>query len=491
MIAAQELEAQSRLVDDIAARRRDPLRFVKYVYPWGEGELADYVGPRAWQTKVLEGIRDHLQNPATRFQPLIVVVSSGHGIGKGACAAWVTHWAMSTCEDCKGVITATTEKQLRTKTWSEVAKWFRLAINSHWFTVETTRVSVREDGHELTWRTDAVPWSEEKTEAFAGLHNKGRRILVVFDEGSAISDKIYEVTEGALTDENTEIIWLVFGNPTQTTGRFREFFGKFKHRALTFQIDARTVEGTNKQQLNKWVEDYGEDSDFVRVRVRGEFPRAGSNQFIASDIVEMCRKYKAEGFAHLPKILSVDVARFGDDMTVIGTRQGRKLRVLSKLRGLDTVQVAERVIEQMKLEEPDALVIDGDGLGAGAIDTIKHRGFGAKLHEFHGGEQARDVNQYFNRRAEVWGALRDALKAGMEIPDDPELAQDLTAPQYGFSNKSQIQLEKKEDMKARGLSSPDLGDMAAMTYAIEIKVPVVEHKVEYKYPGEMNQSWMA
>src|ERR1039458_1186404 len=98
-----------------------------------------------------------------------------------------------------------------------------------------------------------------------------------------------------MTDENTEIIWLAFGNPTQNTGRFRECFGKFKHRWKTFQIDSRTVEGTNKEQINKWIDDYGEDSDFVRVRVRGEFPRAGSSQFIASDVVAARSEERREG----------------------------------------------------------------------------------------------------------------------------------------------------------------------------------------------------
>lgn len=123
--------------------------------------------------------------------------------------------------------------------------------------------------HDKRWRADAIPWSEHNTEAFAGLHNERKRIIVVFDEASNIADLVWEVAEGALTDEDTEIIWVAFGNPTRNTGRFRECFRKYKHRWKCAQIDSRTVEGTNKQQLQKWVDDYGEDSDFVKVRVRG------------------------------------------------------------------------------------------------------------------------------------------------------------------------------------------------------------------------------
>jgi hypothetical protein len=374
---------------------------------------------------------------------------------------------MSTCEDCRVVLTANTNSQLRTKTWPEVAKWFRMAINAHWWSVNATSITVRQRAHERMWRADIIPWSEHNTEAFAGLHNKGKRIVVIYDEASAIADKIWEVTEGALTDEDTEILWLAFGNPTQNTGRFRECFGRYQHRWKTFQIDSRTVVGTNKAQIEKWIDDYGEDSDFVRVRVRGEFPRAGSTQFIPSDAVAACRKYKAEGFESMPKILSVDVARFGADQTVMGLRQGRRFRILKTFRGLPVDQVAARTIELMEQERPDLTVVDGGGVGGGVVDVIRAHGHGRRLHEYNSGHAADDAVKYFNKRAECWGLMRDWLKAGVEIPDDPELETDLTGPDYFFSAKNQVQLEGKDDMKRRGLASPDKGDNLAMTFAVK------------------------
>ena len=286
---------------DLASFTHKPLVCAKYSFPWGEGELSDSGGPREWQSTILKHIGTHLREKETRHTPCQIAVSSGHGIGKSALIGMVIHWAMSTCEDCKIVGTANTGTQLATKTVPEVSKWFRMAINSHWWDVKATSITVREEEHKRMWRTDWIPWSENNTEAFAGLHNKGKRIVLIFDEASAIADDIWKVAEGALTDEETEIIWLAFGNPTQNTGRFRECFGKLQHRWKTFQIDSRTVEGTNKAQIEKWIADYGEDSDFVRVRVRGEFPRAGSNQFIPGDIVSECRKYKAESYASLPE----------------------------------------------------------------------------------------------------------------------------------------------------------------------------------------------
>lgn len=465
---AEQLSPEVMLAEDIASFSHDPLSHVKYVFPWGEGDLLNHKGPRTWQAEVLGDIRDHLRDPETRYQPLLLAVASGHDIGKTTEIVWVAHWGMSTCEDCKVIITASTAGQLETKTAPELSKWFRMAANSHWFDVFATSIRAKDPTHSDTWRTDLIPWSIHRSEAFAGCHNIGKRIIIIFDEASGIAPKIWEVIEGALLDENTEIIFLAFGNPTQNTGVFAEIFGKRKHRWKTRQIDSRTVEGTNKQQIQKWIEDYGEDSDFVRVRVRGEFPRAADNQFIPSDTVAACRHYQSVGWESFPKILGVDVARFGSDQTCIFLRQGRKCSMLLKTRGLSTAQTTDRVIDFLEREEADAVVVDSDGIGAPVHDQLVARGYSRKCHEFHGGHPASDPHAYFNRRAEIWGNLRDALKAGLEIPDDPELEADLTGPQYGFSSAQQVQLENKDDMKKRGLASPDMGDALAMTFAVKL-----------------------
>jgi hypothetical protein len=459
------------LAEDMADMTYDPVGFCGYAYPWGEGSLEGSSGLRGWQVSILDYIGAHLSNPATRNQPCLIAVSSGHDIGKSALISMVVNWGMSTCEDCRVTITANTGAQLATKTVPEVTKWFNLCLNKHWFSVKSESITSIEPGHEKLWRADFLTWSEENTEAFQGLHNKGKRIIIIYDEASAIADTVWNATEGVLLDEDTEIIWLAFGNPTQNTGRFRQCFGNLKHRWKTFQIDSRTVEGVNKEQIDKWIADYGEDSDFVRVRVKGEFPRAGSTQLIPGDVVAACRQYEAEGFDTLPKILSCDVARFGDDQTVIGIRQGRKFSIVDKYRGLSLTQTAERLIEHMDIARPDATVIDGDGMGAGVIDHLEYRGYTDRIFEFHGGETPDDTARYFNKRAEVWGLMSEALRAGMEIPDDPELETDLTGPQYGYNAKQQIQLERKEDMKKRGLSSPDLGDALAMTFAVTVNAP--------------------
>jgi hypothetical protein len=478
------------IVDDIGGFVHDPAGYVRYAFPWGEDRLANYTGARTWQREILETIGAHLRNPATRHQPLQIAVASGHDIGKSALIAMILCWGLSTHEDTKVIVTAGTKAQLDTKTVPEVQKWFRLAINADWWDLYATSVRAKDPGMEGSWRADFIPWSVARADAFQGLHNLDKRILIVFDEASAIDDKIWERTEGVTLDENTEIIWIAFGNPTKNTGRFRDCFGKFKHRWITKQIDSSTVEGTNKLKIKAYEEDYGFDSDFYRVRVRGEFPRAGINQFIPSDDVARCRKFKApDGWQEFPKILGVDVARYGDDQTVLMLRQGRKMTLLLKTRGLSTAQTTDRVVDFMERENIDMTVVDADGIGATVYDQLIARGYGKKTYQFHGGHPASKPTAYFNRRTEIWGLIRDALKAGVQIPDDPELEADLTGPEYGFSNQSQVQLEKKDDMKARGLSSPDMGDAAAMTYAIQLMAKPKPPKA-YDFPSG-NESWMA
>jgi hypothetical protein len=318
------------LAQDMATMSRDPLKYARYSYPWE---------PRQWQAKILDTVGKHLRNKATRFSPLQVAVSSGHGIGKSALVGMIIGWAMSTCEDAKVVLTANTFDQLRTKTWPEVSKWLKQSCTykAGWWTASATSITFTGDKRPV-WRCDAISWSENNTEAFAGLHNQGKRVVLIFDEASAIADKVWEVAEGALTDENTEIIWLAFGNPTQNTGRFRQCFGN-NSRWVTFQIDSRTVEGTNKAKIQTWIEDYGEDSDF-RQGSRTRRVSQGWHQSVhCSDLVAKARKFKASGYEALPKIGACDVARFGADRSVIGDRQGRKARIYGKYRGLDTVQL--------------------------------------------------------------------------------------------------------------------------------------------------------
>jgi len=459
-------DIDAEIIDLAAKHSRDPLGWVNVAYDWGHGELGRFNGPRSWQGDILGEIRDHLNSPA-RFQPLLIAVSSGHGIGKSAGIGMIVNWGLSTCEDCKIVVTANTDGQLRTKTSPEIGKWSRLSITSHWFDAQATSISSRDKEHTKTWRADMVPWSDNNTEAFAGLHNQGKRIIVIFDEASAISDKIWEVTEGALTDENTEIIWIAFGNPTRNIGRFRECFRRFKHRWVTRQIDSRTVEGTNKEQIAKWAADYGEDSDFFKIRVRGLFPSMSARQFISEADVSAAygRKLRPEQYSFAPKILTCDPAWEGDDELVISIRQGLAFRILERMPKNDNdLIVATKLARWEDEEKADAVFIDA-GYGTG----IKSAGDGLGRDWTLVWFQSEAIDKgCLNKRAEMWKLARDWLKEGGAIPEDPTLRDELQSPEIVPRLDGKIQIESKKEMKARGVPSPNRADALVISFAFPV-----------------------
>lgn len=464
-----------RIVALIASCARDPLRFVLAFFPWGEpGELEKHDGPDEWQAEVLAAVRDGIVDTS---QALRLAISAGNGPGKSALVAWLILWALATKPDTRGVVTANTDSQLRTKTWAELAKWYRHCLCRHLFNMTATAIHSTDPQHERTWRIDGVPWSERNVEAFAGLHNKGRRILVVFDEASAIPDLIWETTEGALTDEGTEIVWLVAGNPTRNSGRFRECWGRLAHRWRRWQIDTRRSKFTNQEQIAQWIADFGDDSDYVRVHVKGEFPRAGTMQFISSDAVIEASRREASANLYDALVMGVDVARFGDDQSVIYFRKGRDGRTHPpmKFRGLDTMQLAARVVDEYLQRNVQAVFVDEGGVGGGVVDRLRQLRVGNLYGINFGGRPDRAMPgeaaiAYANKSAEMWGSMREWLKAGA-IPDDPELVVELTGREYSHvmrDGRDAIQLESKDSMKRRGLASPDVADALALTFAFPI-----------------------
>lgn len=503
MSAQTELDAA--LATDLAQFYADPLGFVMYAFPWDTDRSLQLVelqspwrerygckfGPDAWACEFLESVgRDVTArgfDGVNAVAPIQYAVSSGHGIGKSAMAAWLGLWIMSTRPHSKGVVTANTGEQLSSKTWAGVSSWLSRCINKHWFTITTGKGAMRltHNDYPDSWRVDAQTSREENSESFAGLHAASSTPWYLFDEASAIPAKIWEVAEGGKTDG--EPMHFCFGNPTRNTGAFAECFGKGRHRWNTRQIDSRDVAITNKTLLNQWVADYGEDSDFVKVRVRGVFPSASSLQFIARELVDgaMGRQPLAERFIGRTCAVGVDVARFGDDESVIFTRVGRDgVGVpIKRFRELNTMQLASKVAEHMdyitSLGMMPVVFVDGGGVGGGVVDRLRQ--LNRDVVEVQFGGKADDPKKYLNKRAEMWAKAKEWLAIGC-LAKDEAMATDLTSVEYQYTTADQIQLESKASMKARGLASPDAGDALALTFAY----PVPEHQVPRESGGACN-----
>ena len=464
------------LLEWLAACNKDPIAFVMGAFPWGEPDSTlEHEAPDPWQLDILQLIKDGILDINTAVK---IAVASGHGIGKSTLVAWIILWGFTTLPDTRGRVTAGTETQLKTTTWAELGKWFNLFIGKDSFALSATSLRSKDPNREQTWRIDMVPWSETNPQSFAGMHNKGKRIIYIFDEGSTISDIIYETAEGALTDKDTEIVWCVFGNPTKNTGRFRELFPgqRYNKGWRTRQIDSRTVAITNKQDIADKIEREGDDSDYVRIRITGEFPRFGLLEFFSSEDIDAAAVREVSVQISDPLALGVDVARYGSAESVIFPRKGRDARSIpiECYRGINTVELASRVVQAQQRLHADGLFIDEGGVGGGVVDNIRALRFhcfgvqfGGKPDGAMAGLVGADGERYANKRAEMYGCGRAWMKTGA-IPNDPELIEQLKGTTYTFNNKDQIILTSKEDMMKDGKPSPDRADGFVLTFALPL-----------------------
>lgn len=486
------------LFEWLASVKDDPFAFAMGAFPWGEPNtiLAKFTGLEQWQIDILEDLRKGL---ITLNEAIQLAVASGHGVGKSALVSIIILWAFMTLPDTRGVVTANTETQLKTKTWAELGKWFNLCwfAKDH-FKLTATALLSRDESRERTWRIDQVPWSEKNTEAFAGMHNQGKRILLVMDESSAIADKIWEVAEGALTDDDTQIIWIAFGNPTRNVGRFKECFpgGVHAKHWKTRQVDSRTVSFTNKARFQKWIDTYGDDSDFVRIRVKGEFPRQGLMEFFAAEDIDAAMTREVTVSLTDPLALGVDVARYGANNSVIFPRKGRDARSIPRevFNGLNTVALAEKVFETRALLHADGIMVDGGGVGGGVVDNLRQKHlfvyevqFGAK-DDVGGAPWGNAGERYANKRAAMYGACRAWLKGGA-LPLDPELKRQMLSIRYTFNNKDEIILEAKEDLVDEDGTSISVDDIdgLVLTFAYPLAAHAMaggEHAMHRKQESE-------
>lgn len=466
--AAKAAEHYGQLVDQSASYAYDPYGWVMYAFPWGSGDLEGETGPDDWQRDFLINLGNRVTDNACPEGGVIrEATASGNGPGKSALVSWIILWSLSTFPNTKGVVTANTEHQLKTKTWAELARWHRACITKDLFELAATSIYWKAKEFEKTFRIDMAPWSLENTEAFQGLHNRGNRLICIYDEASGIDDPIWEVTEGSLTDKKTEIIWLVFGNPTKNTGRFRECFdgGDFAKRWVHRQIDTRTCRFSNKEQIAEWQEDYGEDSDFFKVRVRGEFPSKSANQFIPVSDVDRARRttLNPNQYSFAPKILTCDPASTGDNELVIALRQGLHFEILRVMEKNDNDMLIGEILARIEDEEQcDAVFIDF-GYGTGIHSYGKNLGRPWDLIKF--GEVSPDPACVFMRDY-MWNEMRKWLKDGGCIPEDKNLYWDLLAPESVPRADGKIKLESKDQVKKRlKKRSPDRADALALSFA--------------------------
>lgn len=451
----------------------DPYGFVLWAFDWGVGDLEGFEGPDVWQRELLEHIGEEVVSRAfdgvTPVEPIREAVASGHGIGKSAITSWIILWIMATRPNAKGIVTANTGDQLKTKTWAELGKWRLRCIVGHWFDYNSGKgsMSLSHRTHPESWRVDALTCREENSEAFAGLHAADSTPFYIFDEASAVPDKIWEVAEGGLTDGSP--VFCAFGNPTRNTGAFKQCFTTYRHRWNTSQIDSRTAKMTNKALIAQWAEDWGEDSDFFRVRVRGRFPNASDMQFMPGDAVTAAMKRGAGRYlGDDPLICGIDIARGGNDDCRIGFRRGKdaKSEKCYRITGegsRDSMRVISMLTTVLDRHKPDVTFLDETGIGGPMVDRLRQLGY--NVIGVHFGAKALNESLFASRASEMAFHCRQWLLDGGAIPDDPQLETELTSREYDHNSKDQLVIEPKKLMGRRIGCSPDWADQLYLTFA--------------------------
>tara|TARA_R110000737_G_scaffold236689_1_gene249090 strand:+ start:405 stop:1925 length:1521 start_codon:yes stop_codon:yes gene_type:complete len=472
MVLGGNAELELMLADECAQFYSDPYGWAMWAFDWDHGELAGFTGLDDWQRDYLIDIGNEVKargfNGVSPVDPIRNATASGHGIGKSAVTAIVILWIMSTRPHAKGIVTANTGEQLRTKTWAELGKWRTRCIVGHWFEYNNGKgsMSLYHKAWPESWRVDAQTCREENSEAFAGLHAANSTPFYVFDEASAVPDKIWEVAEGGLTDG--EPMFFVFGNPTRNSGEFRECFRAKSKIWNTRQIDSRSAKMTNKRLINQWIDLYGEDSDFVRVRVRGTFPRGGDMQFIPSDYVfDAMQRGPGRYLGDDPLILGIDLARGGGDDCFLQFRRGKdakseKVYRIPAEKSRDSMRVVSLITTVLERHKPDVTFLDEGGLGGPIVDRLSQLGYHVIGVNF--GSDADDKKHYRNKVAEMWVRMRQWLQDGGSIPNDNDLEMELTTREYDHNDKDQLVLERKRDMK----KSPDWADALSLTFAYHV-----------------------
>ncbi|OEU68407.1 MAG: hypothetical protein BBJ57_02260 [Desulfobacterales bacterium PC51MH44] len=490
------MDQTSELIKVYAKYIFNPFNFVYFQYPWGQKGTAMHEadGPDYWQRSVLLKYEEELlaRLDGTKTGAIRIAVRSGHGIGKGALSSWLIDHFITTRTNPQIVVTANTKPQLETKTWRELAKWTGVSKNSYWFKhTATAHYYVLDPAMEFTWRANAIPWNKDRSEAFAGTHD--RSVFLLMDEASAIDKVIWEVSEGAMTTE--QCVHFALGNPTLATGAFNDCFEsdcgelfafegptdidgmltgdpkcvKIKDgpgRWICFEVDSRFAKMSNKDEVRGQISRYGIDSDFCRVRVRGKPPRGSTLILISPYLYEESsqRDVTERDFYSEPKIMGVDPSEGGTDVACIARRQGLATFPF-KTFSTRPERLAEVVIREIEDWQPDAVFVDETGAGNTVMYILNQRGYSGILYGVRGGNRSYEPQNYYNLRTEEYCLLKDWMEKGGGLPKDLELKEELCIHECALNLKDQYQLQDKREVKKNLGRSPNKADALALTFA--------------------------
>jgi len=426
----------------------DPVKFVEKVLK---------VKPDPWQAELMEQVAKGTRK---------ISVRSGHGTGKSTVASWTILWYFLTKHPCKIVLTAPTSSQLFDALFSEVKSWIKKLPDALQNLLEVTSdrvvlVAAPQDKF-ISVRTSRA----EVPEAMAGIHSSN--VLLVVDEASGIPEAVFEAAAGSMSA--TSACTILLGNPVRTSGTFYESHHRLKSEWHTMHVSCVDSPRVSKEFVKEMAIRYGEDSSAFNVRVLGEFPKTDDETIISLALVEDAQVRDVEMSEFTPKIWGLDVARFGTDASVLAERQGTIVNFIESWRGKDLMQltglVHQKYNELPPSQQPIEILVDSIGLGSGVVDRLKE--LGLPVRGINVAESPSMRSQYINLRAELWFRMKEWLEArDCKLPKDESLFSELVAPRYSFTSTGKLKVESKQEMKKRGLPSPDRADAVILTLASE------------------------
>lgn len=443
--------------------RKDPVLFAREVLKFE---------PDEWQK---DALMDLAANPK-------VAIKSGQGVGKTGLEAVALLWFLCCYPYPRIVATAPTKQQLHDVLWSEVSKWMsRSPLLSE--ILKWTKTYIYMVGNEKRWF--AVARTATKPENMQGFHEDN--MLFIVDEASGVADPIMEAVLGTLSGENNKL--LMCGNPTRTSGTFFDAFNADRALYKCHTVSSADSPRTNKQNIESLIRKYGRDSNVVLVRVFGEFPKQEDDVFIMLSLIEHCCMLDFPEDTPIKRIsLGVDVARYGDDETVIALNAGGNITLPVMFRGQSLMTTVGKVVQQYRhiivaypaYRGKIYVNIDDCGLGGGVTDRLEEVKREENLKRMvivpvnaaarvpddvvvDGGKvKASDI--YDNMTTYLWGVVKELLIAeGISLHNDNELVAQLSCRKYRLTSRGKMLLESKEEMKKRGISSPDRADAVALS----------------------------